>query len=42
MHIYDIKNLPLDNDLPTRVNGRVILPFCEGLTFTKLRILKVT
>ena len=36
-HISDVKNLQLRQDLPTTINERVIVPFCEGFIFTKLR-----
>ena len=31
--IFHIKNLRLGYNLPTSVNDRVILPFCEGFIF---------
>ena len=36
--ISDVKNSGLRHDLPISINDRVILPFCEGSIFTKLRI----
>ena len=41
-HIWDVNNLQLGHDLPTSVNDRVILPFCEGFIFTKLHICQVS
>ena len=36
IHICNINNLRLGQDLPISVNDRVIWPFCEDLIFTKL------
>ena len=41
-HICDVKNSRLGHDLPVSVKDRVILPFCDGLIFTKLRICEVS
>ena len=41
-HISDVKKLRLWQDLPISINNRVILPFCEGFIFTKLRICEVS
>ena len=37
-----LENLRVGPDLPTSVKDRVILSFCEGLIFTKLREVRVT
>ena len=36
-HICHVKNSRLGHDLPTSLNDRVILTFCDGLIFTKLQ-----
>ena len=36
--ICAVKNSRMENDLPTSVNDRVISPFHEEFTLTKLRI----
>ena len=41
-HICDVRNLQLVHDIRISVNDRVILPFREGLNFTKLHICKVS
>ena len=40
--IFAVKNSRLGHDLPISVNDRVILPFRDGLIFTKLRIRQVS
>ena len=42
IHISDVKNLRLRQDLSIPINGIVILPFREGFNFTKLRICEVS
>ena len=39
-HIRDVRNWQIGHDIPISVNDRVILPFREGLNFTKQRICK--
>ena len=41
-HISGVKNSRLRQDLPISINGLLILPFCEGFIFTKLRICEVS
>ena len=41
IHISDVKNSRLRQDLPISINDRVILPFPEGFIFTKLHENKV-
>ena len=36
-HISDMKISRLRQDFPISINDRVILPFCEGFIFAKLR-----
>ena len=36
-HIRDVKNSQLRHDLPISINDRVILPFCEGFLFAKIK-----
>ena len=42
IHICDVRNSRLVHDISVSVNDRVILPFCEGFNFTKLRICEVS
>ena len=41
-HISDVNNARLRKDLPISISDIVILPFCEGFIFTKLRIREVS
>ena len=37
IHICNVKNLRQEHNLPTSVNGRVMLLFCEGFIFAKIK-----